>query len=211
MMLFSLIKKDFLIAKKYVLLMLILAVVIPLFMLWQLPEFAGILGFMLSAIFASFMLLQYVYQKEYQFSKAAALLCAAPFSRKTMVLSKYIFFIVIYMICCLIFWIETLFIYGLRTSNLRLFALTFLATSVFISVYLPVQYKLGYDRAKFAFIAVFMASPITLSLLLKTETLNLNFLSMISPYPVFGIVLISFFVLAISTYISMRIYDKTDL
>ena len=83
MMLFHLIKKDVLIVKKYVLIMLAAAVLIPPFMLWRAPQYTGVLGFMLSVIFCVFMLLQYVSLKEYQFSKAATLLCATPYSRRT--------------------------------------------------------------------------------------------------------------------------------
>lgn len=54
MMLWYLLKKDILIIKKYVLIMLAAAVLIPPFMLWRVPEYAGILGFMLSGHFLRF-------------------------------------------------------------------------------------------------------------------------------------------------------------
>lgn len=41
MMLWYLLKKDVLIIKKYVLIMLAAAVLIPPFMLWRVPEYAG--------------------------------------------------------------------------------------------------------------------------------------------------------------------------
>lgn len=103
MMLFALLKKDFLIVRKYVLMMLVVIVLIPSFILWRVPEFTGVLGFMLSVIFGIFILLQYVSLKEYQFPKAATLLCATPFSRKEFVLSKYIFCLTIYIACCIVF------------------------------------------------------------------------------------------------------------
>ena len=147
MMLFNLIKKDILIVKKYVLIMLVAAVLIPPFMLWRAPEYTGVLGFMLSVIFCVFMLLQYVSLKECQFPKAATLLCATPFSRNMIVLSKYIFCIAVFIACCIIYAIETLVIPGLGTVDMTLFLLMFLVTSVFIGVYLPVQYKLEIGRA----------------------------------------------------------------
>ena len=110
MMLWYLLKKDILIIKKYVLIMLAAAVLIPPFMLWRVPEYAGILGFMLSVIFCVLILLQYISLKEYQFPKAASLLCAATFSRKMMVLSLYIFCIAVYVVCCTIYTIEALII-----------------------------------------------------------------------------------------------------
>lgn len=41
-MLFHLVKKDFLIVKKYVLLMLIVCILIPPFMLWRVPDLPGL-------------------------------------------------------------------------------------------------------------------------------------------------------------------------
>ena len=46
-MLFHLVKKDFLIVKKYVLIMLVAAIAIPPVMLWRAPEYGGVMGFIL--------------------------------------------------------------------------------------------------------------------------------------------------------------------
>lgn len=212
MMLLNLIKKDILIVKKYVLIMLVAAVLIPPFMLWRTPEYTGILGFMLSVIFCVFMLVQYVTLKEYQFPKAATLLCATPFSRKMIVLSKYIFCISIYVACCIIYAIETLVVPGLGTVDVTLFLLMFLVTSVFIGIYLPVQYKLGYEKTKFAFVVVIMASPFILPTLMKMENVNLNFLSMFSPLIVYtSVLLFSLIFLIVSVILSIKIYSGADL
>lgn len=212
MMLFHLLKKDILIVKKYVLIMLAAAVLIPPFMLWRVPEYAGVLGFMLSVIFCVFMLLQYVSLKEYQFPKAATLLCAAPFLRKMLVLSKYIFCVAIYAACCIIYAIETFIIPGLGTIDATLFLLMFLMASVFIGIYLPVQYKIGYEKTRFAVLIVIMASPYVLPLLIKTEYVNLNFLSMFSTFLVCGsILLFSCLILIVSVIFSVKFYDETDL
>lgn len=212
MMLFYLIKKDILIVKKYVLAMVIAAIAIPPFMLWRAPEYRGVLGFIFSVIFSVFMLLQYVSLKEYQFPEAAALLCSTPFSRKMLVLSKYIFCMAMYVICCIIFGIETLFISGLGPFNIRLCMFMFLAVAVFIGIYLPVQYKLGYEKTKFVFVIVIMASPFLLPLLLKMEGLKLDFLSAVSPFFIYGsIVLLGIAVLTVSVSLSVKIYDNMDL
>lgn len=212
MMLFHLLKKDFLIVKKYVLIMFIVATIIPPFMLAKTPEYGGTLGFVLSAIFAIFMLLQYVSLKEYQFPKASTLLCATPFPRKLMVLSKYIFCITIYITCCVIFVIETLIFPQLGTADIELFLFPFFVISVFIGVYLPIQYKLGYEKTKFTFMVVIMASPVILPYFLKTGLLNFNFLFVDSSSFVYGgIVLVSLMILAISAFLSVKIYNKIDL
>ena len=212
MMLFHLIKKDVLIVKKYVLIMLAAAVLIPPFMFWRAPQYTGVLGFMLSVIFCVFMLLQYVSLKEYQFPKAATLLCAAPYLRRMIVLSKYIFCMATYVVCCLIYGIETLVIPGLGSCDIKLFVLMLFITSVFIGVYLPVQYKLGYEKTKFAFVVVIMASPFILPYLMKMENVNLDFLSLFSPILGYGgIILLSLGILVVSIFLSMRFYSSVDL
>ena len=211
-MLFHLVKKEFLIVKKYVLIMLIAAILIPPVMRWRTPEFAGTFGFILSVIFSIFMLLQYVSLKEHQFPKAAMLLCAAPFSRSIMVLSKYIFCIVIYVACCIIFGIETLLIPGLGTSGMELFILMFFVTSVFIGIYLPIQYKLGYEKTKFAFAVIIIASPFILPMLMRMDPVNLDFFVSIPAYIVYGgVFAVGFIFLVLSSMLSIKIYNETDL
>ncbi len=212
MMLFHLLKKDVLIVKKYVLIMLAAAVLIPPFMLWRAPQYTGVLGFMLSVIFCVFMLLQYVSLKEYQFPKAATLLCATPYPRKMIVLSKYIFCMVTYVACCLIYGIETLIIPELGSCNIKLFVLMLFITCIFIGVYLPVQYKLGYEKTKFAFAVVIMASPFILPQLMKMENVNLDFLSLLSPLLAYGgITLLSLGILIVSITLSISFYSSVDL
>ncbi len=69
-MLFHLVKKDFLIIKKYVLFMTVFSIFVPLFLIWRVPQYGGPMGFILSVIYSVFMLLQYVSLKEYQYPKA---------------------------------------------------------------------------------------------------------------------------------------------
>lgn len=212
MMLFALLKKDFLLVKKYVPFMILLVAVIPPIMRWSASEFAGAFGFIISILIASTMILHSVSLKEYQFPKAATLLCATPFSRKTMVLSKYIFCMAVYGTCCIVLVIVDLIISKLGTADIKLFVLMFLVISVYTGVYLPIQYKLGYEKARYAFAVIYGSSPLILLQLLRMEIFNLNFLSALSPYLVYGgAVLIGFIVFAISALLSIKIYDRADL
>ena len=212
-MLLQLVKKDFLIVNKYVLLMIAVCVVFPLFLIWRSPEYAGILGFVLITIFSIFMLLQYVSLKETQYPKASTLLCALPFSRKDIVLSKYIFCILIYFACSLIFGLETLLFPQLRNVGYELPALSFLVISVVLGIYLPVQYKLGYEKTKMFFVVLIMASPFLFAKSLEIET---NFIAEVlserNPIALLAACLIiSMVILIISSVISTGIYKKADL
>lgn len=90
-MLLHLIKKDFVIARKYVWLMFIVVLLIPPFIMWRMPELTGSISFVISAVFAEFMLLMYVSMKEFQYQKASAMLCTTPYPRSLVVMSKYDF------------------------------------------------------------------------------------------------------------------------
>jgi ABC-2 type transport system permease protein len=212
-MLLHLIKKDFLIAKKYLLIMLLISVFIPIFVIWYVPELGAEIGFVLSVIFTVFMILQQVSIKEYQYPKVSALLCSAPYPRKFLVLSKYGFCIGIYFLCSLIYLIEiTLFpMYGKLSINLVLGM--FLILSVFIGVFLPIQFKYGYAKTKFIFMIVIMTSPILFPQLIKLDKgLSLNIVNTISPVFLYVIVaLISISILMISALISIKIFEDKDL
>lgn len=213
MMLIHLVKRDFLIVKKYVLLMFVVCVIIPPFMVWRVPEYAGPMSFVLSAIFAIFMLLQYVSLKEYQYPRASTMLCTTPYPRKLLVLSKYVFCLVNYAVCCVIFWIETFIFAELGGIHFEMPILMFLVLAVFLGVYLPVQYKLGYEKTKFAFVVIIMASPFVFPQLLKMEDgINLDFLNALPPALLYGgIILIGLMILIASACVSVEFYKKTDL
>lgn len=212
-MLFNLIKKDFLIVKKYVYIMLVVAFLIPPFMLWRIPEAAGGMGFTLAVIFSIFMLTQYVFLKEHQYPKATTLLCAMPYSRKLIVLSKYCFCLIIYVICCLIFEIDTLIFRGLGTFDVKIAIITFLAVFIILSVYFPVLYKFGYEKTKFIFAAIIMLSPVLCAFLFKSEyRIGFDFLNSVSIFSIItGGVIIGLAVLAISAILSIKIFEKSDL
>lgn len=212
-MLFSLVKKDFLIVKKYVGIMLIVSFLIPPIMLWRTPEAAGAMGFTLTIIFSIFMLTQYVSLKEHQYPNAATLLCATPYPRRLIVLSKYLFCLVIYVVCCLIFGIDTLIFPKLGTFDIRMAVIIFFTVTVFLSVYFPALYKLGYEKTKFVFVLVIMASPILFAALFKPENkIKFDFLNTVSitMLIIFGIV-ISLIIFSISAILSIKFFEKSDL
>ncbi|MDO4274369.1 MAG: ABC-2 transporter permease [Eubacteriales bacterium] len=212
-MLIYLIKKDFLIVKKYVFLMAAVAIAMPFYLLWQVPQYAGKLGFIFVIVFAVLILLQYVSVKESQYPKAAALICSAPYPRKWFALSKYGFCLIVYAGCCLIYWLESLVVPGLDGFGIEVCIGMFFAFSVFLGIYLPAQYKLGFEKTKFIFIIVIMSFPFIISLLIKMNIkINISFLNTVPPVLMYSIIMLaSIMILAVSANISVKIYKKIDL
>ena len=215
-MLLHLVEKDFVIIKKYVLLMLIIVLLIPPFLSWRIPEAApeltGSISFVISAVFAVFMLLMYVSTKEFQYPKASALLCAAPYPRSLVVLSKYVFCVVVFAACSIICWIETLLLPKLGEFRFELVMTAFVGITLIISIYLPIQFKLGYEKTKFFFIVVIMAAPFLLPQLLKNGSSCLAFFQTI-PTSLLCVMAasVSLILLAASILISVKIYSQKDL
>lgn len=124
-MLIHLVLKDFLIVKKYVLLVLLVAVAVPPFLLWRNPELASVLGLVFSIVFGVLMPLMYLGEKENKYANATLLLAATPYPRKWMVVSKYLVSLLMFCVCTLIFWLETLIFPSLGGFNAELAAVLF--------------------------------------------------------------------------------------
>lgn len=213
-MLLCLVKKEYLIVKKYVWMVAAISAFIPLFFIWRMPEHAGMLGYILSCIFSVFLLLQYVSQKECMFPKAPLLLCAAPYSRKLLVTAKYIFFFCVFAVCTAVFWVETLFLPqlgGFNTDNAVLMLFVF---TVFMGIYLPLQYRLGFEKTKLILMVVIMLSPIAVAWLAERNAgiTLMKLFSSSSRTIMYGTVTgISCAVYGLSALVSVWIYEKADI
>ena len=200
-MLIHLVLKDFLIVKKYVLLVLLVAVAVPPFLLWRNPELAAVLGQVFAAIFGVLMPLMY--------------LAATPYPRKWMVVSKYLVSLLMFCACTLIFWVETLFFPNLGGFNVPVSAVLFFVVAVFLSLYLPLQYKIGYERTKYTFVFVIMATPILTGALDGMPELGAALralMNALTPSVFFaGMLLLSLALLAASACLSVRFYERADL
>ncbi|WOO35872.1 ABC-2 transporter permease [Anaerocolumna sp. AGMB13020] len=212
-MLMQLVKKDFLLVKKYALIMIALCIILPPFLISSIPEYAGVLGFVLITVYSVFMLLQYVILKETQFPKASALICALPYSRTEFVLSKYVFSLIIYLACCMFFGFDTLMFPQLGTLGVKMPVMLFLVISLILSVYLPVHYKLGCEKTKILFAIVIMTFSFAFPQIIKIErSLNISFLVLLNPSILLGgSILLSIVILMVSVKISIQIYKKAEL
>lgn len=214
-MLIHLVLKDFLIVKKYVLLVLLVAVAVPPFLLWRNPELAAVLGQVFAAIFGVLMPLMYLGEKENKYAKATLLLAATPYPRKWMVVSKYLVSLLMFCACTLIFWLETLIFPSLGGFNAALAAVLFFIVSLFLSLYLPLYYKVGHDNTKYVFVVVIMAVPILTGALDQMPGLGTGLreiMATLTP-PLFFAALIvgSLAFLAASAILAVRFYERADL
>ena len=213
-MLLHIIKKDFIVIKKQTLWMVGLIVLIPLFMLWRLPQYANYLGFVFSVIYGTFIMLSYLCLTEYQCEKASAYLCITPYPRKYLVLSKYFFCLIVYLFCAFIFRLETLLLPQLGGLSLPLAGGAFLLIAVLCGIYLPICYYFGYDKTKFVYVIIVLGLSYLLPFLMKFNIRNTTsrlFMGISPNLAGAGIFIAGFLIFALSALVSVRIYERKDL
>lgn len=215
-MLINLVRKDLIIAKKYLLIMLVFAVVGPIFISSKLnfPN-AGFISFLLTVLFVEYIMFNSVSLVEDKY-KGSALLCATPYTRTTLVQSKYLFVFVLFIISLMIYTITSLIEpLGLEKLNVYAVGISLLTLSIFFGILIPLQFKFGYEKTKYIFFGVVFLTPFILPYVaqfFQSHNINLIFTRSIPsiikewlPY------FISLMMGIISMMISSRIYAKKNL
>jgi hypothetical protein len=212
-MLYHLIKKDFILVKKYLPMMIGIPALIPLYVGTRPIGGAALIGFTLSSVYTLFMTVQYIFLKESQSPKALSLLCAAPYPRWLLVGAKYCLVPILHLACCLVFLAESLMVPGLAALPMQAYASVLFADSLFFSIYMPLQYKLGFERVKLLLLLPIIAMSWLFPLLVKLSAqIRWNPLAGIPAWASsIALTAASFAVLAVSALVSIRIFGRKDL
>lgn len=216
-MLLSLVKKDSLLAKKYLILMFFAAIALPVFIRTK-TDFLGGGGFMsffISTLFIQYLIFNSVSMLDYKY-KGSSLLCATPYRRNALVLSKYLFLLLIFIGCYILYTLTALLI------PRQLSPLTFpeLANSVLFltlvfSITIPVQYRFGFDKSRYIFFFSIFITPFLAPFI--AEYVQANNIKLQWTFPASQImqdilpVLLALVITVISIISSIRIYEKQNL
>ncbi|MDC6157388.1 MULTISPECIES: ABC-2 transporter permease [Bacillus cereus group] len=215
-MLINLVMKDFLLVKKYFLILLVFAAIAPIYLSSQLQlNDGGLVSFLLTVILMEYILFGTVSKFEDQY-KGAALLCATPYTRSAFVKAKYLFLFVIFICAAIIrIIISVVAPSGIESLSASALGITFLTLSILFGVLLPVQFKFGYDKTKIiSLLTAFLIPFVAPTLIRGLQSSNIDFKS-IFPFsptvltwmPCFISIIIGF----ISMIISLKVYAKKDL
>ena len=122
------------------------------------------------------------------------------------VASKYLIYLIVFVFCCVAYWVDTLFVPNLAKLNSELIIPVLFAASVLYSIYMPVQYQFGYDKSKLIFMFLMIVFP-----LLVANANMAMFMEILSGIT-FPIMLISALAaLALSVMVSVRIFNGKEL
>ncbi|WP_159883546.1 ABC-2 transporter permease [Paenibacillus puerhi] len=216
-MLFHLVKKDFLLAKPYWIIMLIAAAALPVFIHTRLIHSGGggFLPFFLSTLYVIFLLFSTVSTMEYKY-RGAALLCATPYTRKAIVRSRYYFIMTLFLVCYMIYGLTALFSpIKIEMLHFADVGRAFLLIMVAFGVIIPVQYRFGYEKSKYIFFFLVFLTPFVLPYfanLFQTRSSLLPIAPPISPFFMEWFFIVAALAIGeLSSRISIRVYANQNL
>lgn len=215
MLLFQLVKKDLLLIKRYIVVTLLLLIVIPVFIIRTAPSLPSVLVFLYMVVLGELMLLQALSQTEAKSPKTVALLCAAPYSRNTVVQAKYVFFLLIFAYCYIAYTLVALVMNaGALLDGFSVFVVLFCNITI-CAIYLPVEFKYGLVKTKFIFIiAVFTFSlgPALFSNVFANILFDFSAVKMLpDSIRIPALAVMSAIILWVSLSVSQRIFRRKDL
>ncbi|KOS28574.1 ABC transporter permease [Bacillus anthracis] len=215
-MLINLVLKDFMLVKKYSLILLIFAAVAPIYVSSQIQlNDGGLVGFLITVLLTEHILFSTISKFEDQY-KGAALLCAIPYTRNTFVKAKYLFLFIIFICISIIRIIISIIMpSGIEKLSVNALGITFLILSILFGILLPIQFKFGYDKTKFiSFFTCFLIPFVAPTLIRGVQSIHIDF-TITFPFPQITqdwmLCFISLVISLVSMIISLKIYAKKDL
>jgi hypothetical protein len=168
-MLLHLVKKDFILAKKYLLFMLIFTVVGPIFIYSRLGFNNGsFASFLITVLFTEYILFNMVALQEDKY-RGSVLLCTTPHTRNGVIKAKYLFILVIFICCYLLFNLATIIAgaSGLTRLNITSTGTVLLIISIFFGILIPIQTQFGYEKTKYIFFIMIFFTPFVLPAMIE--------------------------------------------
>ncbi|MFK9095270.1 ABC-2 transporter permease [Bacillus salipaludis] len=216
-MLLHLIKKDLILAKKYLLFMLIFAVVGPIFIYSRLGfDNGSFTSFLITVLFVEYIIYNMVSMQEDKY-RGSALLCTTPHTRNGVIKAKYLFIFVIFIGCFLLY--NLVAAIGASTGLTRLsinnVGIVLLIISVFFGILIPVQTKFGYEKTKYIFFIIIFLTPFILPAIIEwvqSTGININYdLAISQSINAWIPFVIAVLIGVISMMISIQIFSKKNL
>jgi len=205
-MLLYLVKKDLILTKKYLLLLLIFAIGIPIFLASEIDlSTAGFLEFFLSVFFVQYMLFNTVSMAEDKY-KGSALLCATPYTRNALVKAKYLFSLLVFLTSYIVYTLTVLLApIDMEMLNIFTLGISLLSITVFWGIIIPLQYQFGYQRIKYiAWPLVFMSFFILPAIVKWMQSNNIS-LQLPLPFPPVIQDLVPIFLALVIGFVSMNV------
>lgn len=214
-MLYELVMKDFVLIKKYLVFLILVATGFPALFSFQndIVTNGPFIFFIVEIIVVQFVAFSAASTIEYK-SRGSILLCATPYTRKSQIQAKYIFNLITFIFCYIAYSANALLSPGkVIPFSISDIGYSLMLSSIFYGIYIPAQYKFGIEKIRVIFQLSAVAFPFILTFIAKFFKEN-NITLDITIAPILQDVLpyvVSAVVVYISMALSIRIYSKQDL
>ncbi|WP_100488340.1 ABC-2 transporter permease [Sporolactobacillus pectinivorans] len=215
-MLLPLVKKDFILIKKYLAFLVLFAAIAPVYMSQSLaPGSDHSILFFLVVFVLEYVLFFQIARYEVQY-RGSAYLCATPYTRNAYVEAKYLFILLVFIGVTLIQIVTSLFVPSMAEGiTLQSLGITLLILSLSFGIIIPALFKFGYDKLKFVLYFMIILTPFLLTPLVRWYQSSGISLSVPLPIPqtirTFLLYFIALLICFVSMFISIKIYEKKDL
>lgn len=151
----SLVRKDYILVRRNILILLGICILVP--MLIMIPDGdsthtqMGPLAFLYMAVLTDLSYMQAVATEEEKNPKATALVCAAPYSRKSYIIAKYICYLLFCAACIAAYSIVALLYPRLSPLSLLEVLILLLIGLILYGIYMPVVIRYGITKARLVF------------------------------------------------------------
>lgn len=211
----NLMRKDFLIAKKMWIIVLILYWIVPIFLGYMSDDRTLPASITLSviSILLGMMMLSSVIEEEEKYPKVAALITTIGYKRSTQVISRYVLALLLYIYCLIVYAIESQFVANLLAISPLDFAISFFGFTFMMSLYLAIVLKYGVRAGRYIMALVILMTSLGPTLIVKlgfrpdiSFLMNLGETALISLFIALGLL---FYLISLTT--GMRIYKAKEL
>lgn len=220
-MIFQLIRKDFLLVRKYVCLMMVFSAIAPPLLLWNMHaenafvDFYGMMIFFLVLFVIVLFLSNSVSLIDETYKKGCAYLCTTPYGRNQIVLSKYAFSYMIFAFYCIIYGLTSLVVPKYTISlTFENIAISFFIVSIFRCVLIPLEFKFGYEKAKYIITMLIIGMPFITSIFFDSiDITKIDFSKIANMDSIWRVALVAILVIVnvISMALSCYVFKKKDL
>lgn len=154
-MIMQLIRKDILLVKKYMIVIvafIVAAQVLP--MVFSTEPTAQDASFLIGLIFGQLIFFTTLSQLDSRYPKATALLCSAPYTRSTFVKARYVLLLLLFVFSYIVNIIVTLVLGSTSLLSPAFIIATLLIDVIIFGIYIPLEFRYGYTKVRFIYIAV---------------------------------------------------------
>lgn len=213
---FNLVKKDFLLVKNYILVMILFSIGMPIFMFKEAPELVGFSSILYGTLvlMLSFMAYHMISMEEMK-EEGMVYIQTIPISNTSISLAKFaVIFVVFILVSFIYFILSRIGITNVGSIGIKDILFTFLLIELFFSIYIPLTFKLGYVKLQMVSAGIIFTTPFIIGLVSKKMNNIIRILVKIGDIPNGLLIslsaLIAILILFISINMSSKILDSKE-